>query len=152
MSAGSIGFDTTEIRAFARKVEGADKIVMDELTTAFDQSGGVILSAAKGNIHNKSGELGGSGHKTTTVTSSTIRTLIEFTATHAKWVEWGRGPVVAIHKKALAFTVGGETIFRKSVGPAKAQRFLGKAFDANKAAVIRAVDVAAARIVSRVLA
>ena len=53
---------------------------------------------------------------------------------------------------ALAFTVGGETIFRKSVGPAKAQRFLGKAFDANKAAVIRAVDVAAARIVSRVLA
>lgn len=152
MSSGSIGFDTTEIRAFARQVQGADKIVMDELTTAFDRSGATILSAAKGNIHNKSGELSGSGKKTTTVSSSTIETLIAFTAKHAQWVEWGRGPVVAIRAKALAFEIGGETIFRKSVGPAKAQKFLGRAFDSNKDAIVRAVDAAAARIVAKVLA
>jgi hypothetical protein len=152
MSAGSIGFDTTEIRAFARKFDGADKIVMNELTTAFDKSGGIILSAAKGNIHNKTNALSGSGSKKTNVSARLIITVVKFTAKHAKWVEYGRGPVVAIRAKALRFEVGGQVLFRKRVGPAKAQRFLGRAFDSNKGAVLAAVDAAAARIVARVLA
>lgn len=152
MSAGSIGFDTTEIRAFARQVQGADKIVMNELSTAFTQSGTKILTGARGNIHNKTGALSGSGSSKTNVSSRLIITIVRFTAKHAKWVEWGRGPVFAKRAKFLRFEIGGQVLFRKSVGPAKAQRFLGRSFDSNKASVIAAVDAAAARIVARVLA
>lgn len=43
---------------------------------------------------------------------------------YAEWVERGRGPVVAKDADALKFTIGGDTIFRKSVGPAEPQPFL----------------------------
>lgn len=152
MSAGSIGFDTTEIRAFARKFDGAEKIVMDELSTAFSASGNDILAGARGNINNKTGELSGSGSSKTNVSARLIITVVRFTAKHAKWVEWGRGPVVAKAGKMLRFEIGGQVLFRKRVGPAKAQFFLRRSFDARKNAITQRVDAAAARIVARVLA
>lgn len=36
----------------------------------------------------------------------------------------GRGPIVAKNAKALRFTIGGVTIFRKRVGPAAPNRYL----------------------------
>ena len=151
MSVGSIGFDTTEIRAFARQVQGADKIVMNELATAFDESGTLILSGARGNIHNKTGALSASGSSKTRVAATFVVTIVKFTAKHAKWIEWGRGPVFARRAKFLRFEIGGQVFFRKSVGPAKAQHFLGRSFDRNQSAVAQKVDAAAARIVARVL-
>ena len=156
MSVGSIGFDTTEIRAFARQVQGADKIVMNELATAFDESGTLILSGARGNIHNKTGALSASGKSKTRVAATFVVTIVKFAAyrsgfNYAAAVEWGRGPVFARRAKFLRFEIGGQVFFRKIVGPAKAQHFLGRSFDRNQSAVAQKVDAAAARIVARVL-
>lgn len=49
---------------------------------------------------------------------------------YAEYIEFGRGPVTAIHAKALRFVIGGEVIFRKSVGPAKAQPFISSSIKA----------------------
>lgn len=154
---GTAGFDTTEIRQFARQFAGADKIVMDELTTAFDRSGSQVLAAARGNINHWSGALSRGGTKRTTVSARQIVTLIEFIArrgsyNYAQAVEFGRGPVVAKRARFLRFQLrSGEVLFRKRVGPAKAQRFLGRAFESNRSLIDRNVDAAAARIVVRVL-
>lgn len=154
---GSIGFDTTEIRRFARQFDGADRIVMNELTTAFDRSGAKILADARGNINHWHGGLSKGGKKRTTVSARTIQTIVEFIArrgsfNYAQAVEFGRGPVVAKRARFLRFELrSGEVLFRKRVGPAKAQRFLGRAFETNRALVNRNVDAAAARIVVRVL-
>lgn len=157
MTAGTIGFDTSEIRAFAKQFDGADKIVMDELTPAFERGGARILTTARGNIKHRSGALGRGGKKVTSVSARAILTIISFSAKrgsfdYAAAVEFGRGPVVAKRAKMLRFTLrDGTVLFRKRVGPAPAQRFLGRAFDANQAQVIREVDGAAARIVARVV-
>ena len=154
---GSMGFDTTQVRQFARKFTGADRIVMNELTTAFDRSGAQMLRAARGNIKHWHGGLSKGGKKITTVSARTIRTIVEFIAmnrgfNYAQAVEFGRGPVVARRTKFLRFQLrSGEILFRRRVGPAKAQYFLRRAFNDNKSFVTAQVNGAAARIVMRVL-
>lgn len=155
---GIAGFDTTEVRAFARTMNAnADKIVMDELTTALDRGGTTILTRARGNINHWSGKLGRGGTKQTTVSARAIRVFIEFVAmnrgfNYAQAVEFGRGPVVAKRARMLRFQLrDGTVLFRKRVGPAKAQHFLGRAFDASRSSLDREVDAAAARIVIRVV-
>lgn len=43
---------------------------------------------------------------------------------YAQYLEYGRGPVQAINAKALRFVINGQVLFRKSVGPMKAQPFV----------------------------
>jgi hypothetical protein len=52
---------------------------------------------------------------------------------YAVFIEFGRGPVEAQDAEALRFTVDGETVFAKSVGPAPAQPFMRPAIrEANR--------------------
>lgn len=157
MVSGAVGFDTSEIRAFARQFDGADRIVMNELTTAFDRGGTVILERARGNINHWRGGLSRGGKKTTSVSARSIRTLVEFIAmnkgfNYAIAVEFGRGAIEARNGRVLRFQLrSGQILFRKRVGPAKPQFFLTRAFDASKGSIDREVDAAAARIVARVV-
>ncbi len=50
--------------------------------------------------------------------------IIDSTKEYAQYIEFGRGPVTAVNAKALRFIIGGEVIFRKSVGPMQAQPFV----------------------------
>ena len=50
--------------------------------------------------------------------------IVDSSKDYAQYLEYGRGPVTAIKAKALRFIINGEVIFRKSVGPMKAQPFV----------------------------
>lgn len=50
--------------------------------------------------------------------------IIDSSKDYAQYVEYGRGPVRAINAKALRFMINGQVIFRKSVGPMRAQPFV----------------------------
>ena len=56
---------------------------------------------------------------------------------YSRFVEYGRGPVVATEADALRFEIDGQVFFRKSVGPAPAQPFLRPAIDMNRSALAR---------------
>lgn len=56
--------------------------------------------------------------------------IIDSKKDYAQYIEYGRGPVRAINAKVLRFVIGGEVIFRKSVGPAKAQPYIRDSLNA----------------------
>jgi hypothetical protein len=56
--------------------------------------------------------------------------VVDSSKDYAKYLEFGRGPVKAINAKALRFFMNGEIIFRKSVGPMKAQPFVQQSINA----------------------
>lgn len=58
---------------------------------------------------------------------------------YLKWVVKGRGPVVAKRAKALRFVIGGKVLFRRRVGPAKANPFPTRAATAMRAIITQAV-------------
>ena len=51
---------------------------------------------------------------------------------YGHWVREGRGPVVAKKAKALRFEIDGVVIFRKRVGPAKANPYHKRVLKANR--------------------
>jgi len=54
------------------------------------------------------------------------RIVVGSAAPYTKYVVRGRGPVVARPGKVLRFTIGGTVLFRKRVGPAKANNFIDR--------------------------
>jgi len=56
--------------------------------------------------------------------------VIDNSKEYAQYVEYGRGPVRAINAKALRFVIDGKVLFRKSVGPMKAQPFVNESIRA----------------------
>lgn len=50
--------------------------------------------------------------------------IVDSSKDYAQYLEYGRGPITAIKAKALRFVINGEVIFRKSVGPMKAQPYV----------------------------
>lgn len=92
----------------------------------FRAMGEAVLKQARGNINNRSGKLSRSG---TNEATGPLEQTVRFSAMnrgfdYAGAVEFGRGPVVARPGKMLRFEIGGQVLFRKRVGPAKAQRVL----------------------------
>ncbi len=79
------------------------------------------------NCTNPSGMLASSidytGGDTTYVTGTRINDIYPMS------VEYGRRGFGPIHAKALAFYIGGELLFRKSVGPAKPRPFVAPAYE-----------------------
>jgi Bacteriophage HK97-gp10, putative tail-component len=57
--------------------------------------------------------------------------IVDNSKDYAQYLEYGRGPVTAIKAKALRFVINGEVIFRKSVGPMKAQPFVKESIAAS---------------------
>lgn len=85
----------------------------------------------------------------TTIQGDLYRLRLDSTAKHTDWVMHGRGPVVAIRAKALRFEPGppgSGVIFRKRVGPAKANPFHQRALQRFEPLVDRAVVAMGARI------
>lgn len=71
----------------------------------------------------------GIGYRTADLGKS-VEVRLRSEAFYTKWVLFGRGPVVATRARALRFEPGppgSGFIFRKRVGPAKANPFVGRA-------------------------
>lgn len=152
MSAGNVGFDARELYAFAKKMDASTAIVTKEMNTAMTRGGNLILQNARGRIHNVSGALSASGSNKVTMGGGYFKAVIAFSAKHAQWVENGRKGFGPKRAKVLHFFVGGAEVFTMKVGPAKAQRFLAKAFESGQKYFLNECEVAAGRIVKAVLA
>lgn len=68
---------------------------------------------------------------------------------YARIVHEGRGPVHAKRARYLRFVIDGVVYFRKSVGPAKANPFLRKAFDESRSTIDAALRATRRRVAAR---
>lgn len=146
MVQASFQVDTTRIRALARRYQDADRVVMNELTTATARSIDHARNAANSLIHHKTGRLASETEVRTQVFARRIAGTARWLAPYAKWVEFGRGPVVAKRAKALRFEIDGVIFFRKRVGPAKAQHFTSRGLARAMPRIEAEYRAAAARI------
>lgn len=147
MAGVQVSIDTSRIRALARRYQDADRVVMNELTTATARSANHARDAANRLIRSKTGQLASSAEVRTMVFARRVEGIVRWTARHARWVAYGRGPVVAKRAKALRFEIDGVILFRKRVGPAPAQHFHTRGLSQAMPAIEAEFRAAAARIV-----
>lgn len=152
MSVGSaFDIDVSQINRLGDRLAGvAPTIIRDEYTTGMNRSTLRVQKAATDRIKHKSGKLGRSWTRQVRVSANTLLGIVTNTAKHARWVEYGRGPVVARRAKVLRFEIDGQVLFRKSVGPAPAQYFLRNGLSDAEPAIAGEFRASAARIVQRV--
>ena len=137
--------DTRELHALARDSQAAAASVRDEMGRAMTRSVLLLERATKANTPVRTGTLRRSITHQATPTEGVVGTNVPY----AKYVEEGRGPVVPIRAKVLVFTVNGQTVFARRVGPAKGRFMFKRAFEQNQGNVEREFDQAAARVIAR---
>lgn len=148
----SDGFDIRfdDAKEFAARMAQAPQIVGDELTTGVDRLTLQGERFTKVETPVRTGHLRRSIAMTPAVFAGGVATGSWGTATpYARYVEEGRGPVVASPGKMLRFTVGGRVLFRKRVGPARGRFMFRKALQRVRPLVQREMSAAISRIVSR---
>jgi hypothetical protein len=143
--------DISEVRKLAYDIckGAAQKFVIEELVTAGQRSGIHARNKANALIKNQSNALKNSAEINTRLRRDDITTVVEWKATHAKWVDRGRKAFAVKKAKALRFEIDGEVLYRHSVGPAKAQNFTGRGLQAAEALIIAEHQRAADRIGTR---
>jgi hypothetical protein len=144
--------DTSEIVALARQLAGGADVVEGEVMAAGREAGFLIQREAtleapvvQGVLLNMIGPpetTGGDGEVITTVTSH---------APYSIWVHDGRGPVEAKNAKALRFVVGGQVLYRKRVGSAKANPYMKRGLANATPAIYERFAEALIRAMARVL-
>lgn len=113
-----------------RKLSRFDELLIEEVNNALEELALMIEREAKQRSPVDSGTLRASiGHVVEEMASGYIRAVVGTNVDYAPEIEFGRGPITA-DGQALRFTIDGEVIFRKSVGPAPAQPFLSPALHA----------------------
>ncbi|MFC6825669.1 HK97 gp10 family phage protein [Halopelagius fulvigenes] len=139
-----VEWDTTP-EELSRSLQKFLDILMDEVERAVGDIALLIEREAKKRAPVDTGTLRASiGHVVNAIGEGYFEAIIGTNVEYAPAVEFGRGPVTA-DGKALKFTVDGETIFRKSVGPAKAQPFLGPALHAAEGEINDRLQAAVSR-------
>lgn len=140
--------DVSDIQAWAHRVAGAEPIVHQEMTAAMQRS----VLTLEGNVKRlapvKTGTLRRSIVGVVRPGGGTITGVVGTNVPYARYVEEGRGPVVA-KGRALRFTIGGKTLFRKRVGPAKANPFFRTGFAQSTAAIAREFAQVIPRVAKR---
>ena len=124
-------FDASEVVALASRMAGADRIMQTHLVAGVSDSGKYVEGGAKGIAPVVT------GHYRRNITSSAqaaaggAQAIVRASAPYSRYVEYGRGPIVA-RGKMLRFTVGGRVVYARRVGPARAQHVMKRALDANR--------------------
>jgi Bacteriophage HK97-gp10, putative tail-component len=143
-----VEIDTAPIEAFAKRLQGAEPLVRQELGLAMQRSVLALENRAKGLAPVKTGTLRRSITSEVRSAGGSITGIVGTNVPYARYVEEGRGPVVA-RGRALRFTVGGQTLFRKRVGPAKANPFFKTAVAQSAAAIAREFGLVIPRVARR---
>lgn len=138
-----------DAKAFAARMDAAPQIVGDELTQGIDRLTLQGEAFTKAETPVRTGLLRRSiAHKPATFGGG-VATGSWGTATpYARYVEDGRGPVVA-RGRALRFVIGGTVFYRKRVGPAAGKHMFRKATQRIRPMVAREMSAVAARIIAR---
>lgn len=128
MVASAFYIDVREVMALGRSIgNGAPKIIGDELVTATTDALGYVQLAVNARVKHRSGRYSQSYKRDVTYSGTTVVGTLTNSATsdkgfvYAFTLEYGRGPVTVKNARALRFVVGGQVLFRHSVGPAPAQ-------------------------------
>lgn len=136
MSVGaSFHIDHSEVSKYVARTFGTAgyRRFLNEMTGSFLKSAELARDASNDRIKGGRGSnLAKSTKVSARVSSTAMQSTVEWTARYARWVNDGRGPVVAIRARALRFVIDGQVFFRKRVGPAAAQHFAERGLDAAR--------------------
>lgn len=135
----------------ARRCANADDVVGEELATAVTRTRLEGQRRAQQKVRVKTGTLRRSIAGRTRRLGLRVEGEWGTNVPYAKYVEEGRGPVVATRARALRFTIGGRVLFRASVGPAAARPFLRPSLAEVKPLFRREVQAAVRRASRRIL-
>ena len=143
--------DATELTRWGRKAATQwAAIARDEYGRGLQRAGHRVRNAGNRRINRWHGELQDTSTVTTTASGETYTTVVAWPAKHARWVDQGRGPIEAAPGRMLRFeTRSGEVIYRKRVGPARAQRFSTLGLAEAKPGIRQELDEATRRAVRR---
>lgn len=123
----SFAVDASDFDRFGNRVQGAERIVGNVLTRGVDRLTIATEGFAKEGVGVRTGTLRRSlAHVPASFAGGVATGSVGTNVPYARIHEEGRGPVVA-RGKALRFTVGGKTIYRKRVGPAAGRWYMKKA-------------------------
>lgn len=121
-----IKIEAPALAEFARSYGNARTIIEEEMTNGVNRAAMAGEAQAKRVAPVKTGHLRRSiTHTKASFAGGTATASYGTNVPYARWVEEGRGPVVA-KGKALRFTIGGKVLFRKRVGPAKGKFYMRK--------------------------
>ena len=123
----SFTVDASDMDRFGTRLQGAERIVGNALTRGVDRLTIAAEGFAKEGVGVRTGHLRRSiAHRPAVFAGGVATGSVGTNVPYARIHEEGRGPVVA-RGKALRFTVGGKTIYRKRVGPAAGRWYMKKA-------------------------
>lgn len=115
------------------QLEAFDAALDRRLFEAMEELGLRIEASARRKVPVDNGRLRGSlSNKVQREGASTIALYVGTNVQYAEAVEYGRGPISASGDGVLHFTIDGEEIFVKSVGPAPAQPYLRPAITQHR--------------------
>lgn len=146
----SITVDASEVLALASRMAGAPAIIQRHLVQGVTRAGHLVEGRAKGNAPVKTGHLRRSITTRVSGSAGGAQAIVGTNVPYARWVEEGRGPVVA-RGRALRFEVGGKVVFARRVGPAAGRWYMRKAFQASQGQVRTIVRQAAQQAAQEVI-
>lgn len=121
-----MNMDASDFFALGSRYAGAERVVGNALTRGVDRITIAGEGFAKQEVGVRTGHLRRSiAHKPATFGGGVARGSYGTATPYARYHEEGRGPVVA-RGRALRFTIGGRTIYRKRVGPAAGRWYMRK--------------------------
>lgn len=139
----SISVDASEVIALASRMAGAEPIIRQCLLQGVDRAGKLVEGSAKGNAPVRTGHLRRSITSRAEAVGSGAQAIVGTAVPYARWVEEGRGPVVARRGRFLRFEIGGRVIYARQVGPARGQWYMKRALQSNRGTIIRILRKAA---------
>lgn len=118
------------------RLNGASGIIQRHLMSGVSDAGRYVERGAKDTAPVVTGEYRrGIGTQASAIGGGGAQAIVRASAPHSKWVEDGRGPVVA-RGKALRFEVGGRVVFAKRVRAARGQHIMRNALSRNRSRII----------------
>lgn len=146
----NVEFTIPKLPGFVARMTNAERIVRDEMRTGIDRLTLQGERAAKQRAAVRTGHLRRSiTHEPARFAGGTVTGRFGTATPYARYVEFGRGPVVAASGKVLRFEIGGQVFYRKRVGPARAQPFMRPAADQVRRIAPREMQATIRRIVAR---
>lgn len=142
--------DFTDANRFGASMQRAPGIVREEMLRSTDRLTLQGVGFAQSLSPVRTSHLRRSiAHKPAVFAGGTVSGVYGTATPYARYVEFGRGPVVA-RGKALRFTVGGKTVFAKRVGPAAARPFMRPSVARLRPLVGREYRAALQRVIARI--
>lgn len=145
----TFSIDFSDGKRFAAGMAQAEPIMRQELLTATDRITLQGEAFAKGLAPVRTGHLRRSIAAKPAVWAGGAVGEYGTATPYARYVEEGRGPVVA-RGRALRFTIGGQVLFRKRVGPAAARPFIGPSVERLRPIVPREYGAALDRVLAKI--